>query len=75
MMGGIGKYKLSEAIRFPIQTVDAEKAGKPLSASATTAEQVRQAQESSEALNAEASIRDRMIEIGRGNQQAGRQGQ
>jgi len=37
------------------------------------AEQVREARESTQAKNAEASARDRMVDIGRGNQQAGRQ--
>jgi hypothetical protein len=37
------------------------------------AEQVREARESKQAKNAEASARDRMVEIGRGSQQAGRQ--
>ncbi len=37
------------------------------------AEQVREARESEQARNAEASTRDRMVDIGRGNQQAGRQ--
>jgi hypothetical protein len=37
------------------------------------AEQVREAQETNQAKNAEGSIRDRMVDIGRGNQQAGRQ--
>jgi hypothetical protein len=37
------------------------------------AEQLREARESSQAKNAEASSRDRMVDIGRGNQQAGRQ--
>jgi hypothetical protein len=37
------------------------------------AEQVREARESNQAKNAEASTRDRMVDIGRGNQQAGRQ--
>jgi hypothetical protein len=37
------------------------------------AEQVREARESAQARNAEASSRDRMVDIGRGNQQAGRQ--
>jgi len=38
------------------------------------AEQMREASESAKAKSAEASIRGRMIDIGRGNQQAGRQG-
>jgi hypothetical protein len=37
------------------------------------AEQLREARESKQAKNAEAGARDRMVEIGRGNQQAGRQ--
>jgi hypothetical protein len=37
------------------------------------AEQLREARESTAAKNAEASARDRMVDIGRGNQQAGRQ--
>jgi hypothetical protein len=40
---------------------------------ALDAEQVREARESSQAKNAEGSTRDRMVDIGRGNQQAGRQ--
>jgi hypothetical protein len=36
-------------------------------------EQEREARENSQAKNAEGSIRDRMVDIGRGNQQAGRQ--
>jgi hypothetical protein len=49
----------------------AKSAGK--AAKTVEAEQVREARESTEAHNAEASIRDRMVDIGRGNQQAGRQ--
>jgi hypothetical protein len=37
------------------------------------AEQVREARENAQAKNAESSTRDRMDDIGRGNQQAGRQ--
>jgi hypothetical protein len=37
------------------------------------AEQLREGRESSQAKNAEGSNRDRMVDIGRGNQQAGRQ--
>lgn len=40
---------------------------------ALDAEQVREARESAQARNAEASTRDRMVDIGRGTQQAGRQ--
>ena len=38
-----------------------------------SAEQLREARESARAKDAEASIRGHMVEIGRGNQQAGRQ--
>ena len=41
--------------------------------SGLAAEQVREARENNQAKNAEASTRDRMVDIGRGNQQAGRQ--
>jgi hypothetical protein len=40
---------------------------------APSAEQVREAGENAQAKDAEASPRDRMVDIGRGNQQAGRQ--
>jgi len=47
--------------------------GKPSLGSGLAAEQVREARESAQAKNAEGSTRDRMVDIGRGNQQAGRQ--
>ena len=47
--------------------------GKPAVTSGLAAEQVREARETNQAKNAEGSIRDRMVDIGRGNQQAGRQ--
>jgi hypothetical protein len=50
----------------------AKSAGKA-TAKGSDAEQVREARESDQAHNAEASTRDRMVDIGRGNQQAGRQ--
>ncbi len=50
----------------------AGKGGAPGSG-AQSAEQVREAGESAQAKNAEASVRDRMVDIGRGTQQAGRQ--
>jgi hypothetical protein len=46
---------------------------KPSPGSGVAAEQVREARESNQAKNAETSGRDRMVDIGRGNQQAGRQ--
>ncbi len=70
-MSEIGKHKLSDAI--PQQPED--KGGKPTPTHETAAEQAREETESQQAKDAEASIRDRMVNIGRGNQQAGRQGQ
>jgi hypothetical protein len=64
-----GKAKISDALPQP-----RPETGKPVSAHEATAEQTREAEESKQARSAEASIRDRMVDIGRGNQQAGRQG-
>ena len=47
--------------------------GKPAATAGLAAEQVREEHEIKQAKNAEGSIRDRMVDIGRGNQQAGRQ--
>jgi hypothetical protein len=47
--------------------------GKPDPGHELVAEQAREAHEAEVARNAEASIRDRMVEIGRGNRQSGRQ--
>jgi hypothetical protein len=71
-MSEIGKHKLSDAI--PHQEHE-DKGGKPVPTHETAAEQVREAHESQEAHDAEASSRERMVDMGRGNQQAGRQGQ
>ncbi len=49
------------------------KAPSKATAKGPEAEQVREAHETEQAKNAEASTRDRMVDIGRGNQQAGRQ--
>jgi len=49
------------------------KSGKAEGTHEQSAEQLREARESVRAKNAEASIRGHMVEIGRGNQQAGRQ--
>jgi len=48
-------------------------AGKTSGTHEQAAEQLREARESSKAKNAEASTRGHMVDIGRGNQQAGRQ--
>jgi hypothetical protein len=47
--------------------------GKPAVTGELASEQVREAGENDQAKNAEGSVRDRMVDIGRGNQQAGRQ--
>ncbi len=82
-MAGIGKFKLSDALpKSSVETSRAAKAGAKGKATAgdagaaeLTAEQAREIRETALAKNAEASIRGHMIDIGRGNQQAGRQQQ
>jgi hypothetical protein len=48
---------------------------RPVPTHETAAEQTREAKESEEAFSVGASNRERMVDIGRGNKQAGRQGQ
>ena len=72
-MTEFGKRKLSDLIPKTSPTGKRKK-GKPVPTHEVAAEQVREARESAEAHQAEASNRDRMVDIGRGNQQAGRQG-
>jgi len=72
-MAEIGKHKLSDAIPKPQAEPGIDQGGKPEPTHETAAEQIKEARESAEAKNAEGSIRDRMVNIGRGNQQAGRQ--
>lgn len=72
-MAGIGKYKLSDAsARTPKGA--GRQGGQLESTHDTAAEQVRQAQVNHQARNAKTSDRERMVDIGRGGQQAGRQG-
>jgi hypothetical protein len=59
--------------RSKVKNKSASAKGKPVVGSELAAEQLREARETSQAKNAEGSIRDRMVDIGRGNQQAGRQ--
>jgi len=70
-MSEIGGGKLRDSV--PNRN-DAER-GKPAPTHETAAEQFREAQESNKAREAEASNRERMVDIGRGNQQAGRHGE
>jgi hypothetical protein len=76
IMAEIGKHKLSDAVPHPQPQAkdEADKGGKPVTTHETSAEQAREAKESEEAQRAKASNRERMVDIGRGNQQAGRQG-
>lgn len=51
-----------------------KESGKPNPTRHDSAEQAREAAESQKAHDATASNRERMVDIGRGNKQAGRQG-
>lgn len=68
---------MAKRVKTKNPAVDTARAGSPdVNAGPsheTTAEQAREAAESTKAREAEASIRDRMVDIGRGNKQAGRQ--
>jgi hypothetical protein len=65
-----GKNKPSNSPASP----RGDRGSRPKPTHDTTAEQVREAQERQKARNAEASNRDRMVDIGRANERAGRQG-
>jgi hypothetical protein len=60
-MAGIGKYKLSDALREPRREAGDGKGDKPLSSHETASEQSREAKVHGEA---RASNRDRTVEIG-----------
>jgi hypothetical protein len=75
IMAGIRKHKLSDALHQPPRKAGGDKGGKPVPTVKIAAEQAREAKDSEEAGSAVVSNRDRMVDIGRGNQQAGRQGQ
>jgi hypothetical protein len=68
-MAEFGKHKLSD----PVAQAGKRKRGKPRPPHEVSAEEARGAEESLRAHTAQASNRDRMVDIGRGNQQAGRQ--
>jgi hypothetical protein len=72
-MANVGRPKLSDAIP-KLPHTGKKKKGKPAPTHKVAATQVREAAESAGARQAEASTRTRMVDIGRGNQQAGRQG-
>lgn len=74
-MAGPENFKFIDAIKKPEGEPGESHGGKPAPSHATEAEQVRESHEASEAKDAQGSARDHMVDIGRGNQQAGRQGQ
>ena len=74
-MAEFGKHHLSDAVPHTPPEAGHGDGGKPKPTHELTAEETREAAESQKARDAEASNRDRMVHIGRGNQQAGRQGQ
>lgn len=78
-MAGFGRYKLTDALPSEKQSrkdrAAAAKTGNPRPGNpAMVSEQAREAQASMTIKHAGTSIRERMVDIGRGNQQAGRQG-
>jgi hypothetical protein len=77
IMSGIDKNKLTDAHRSerPHRGLGHGPDHLSLPDGKTAVKQTREAKESEQARCAEASNRDRMVEIGRGNLQAGRQGQ
>lgn len=75
-MSEIDKKKSSDAIRRRASGPGVEGSrGKPVQDHTTAAEQSREAQEAKEAAEGKGSIRDHMVDMGRGNQQSGRQDQ
>lgn len=70
-----GKHTISGALRKLWSKAAGGRRGKPVETHETAAEQIREARESGSAGDAGASNRERMIQIGRGRQQSGRQGQ
>jgi hypothetical protein len=72
MMSAIGKHNPSDAAPNEGRVSGR---GRPAPTHVTAAEQARESSESDQARNAGASNREHMVDIGRGNQQAGRQGQ
>ncbi len=77
-MAGFGKYKLTDALPSEKQSrkdrAKSTKGGAGAGQPATAAEQIRESQASQAVKSAGTAIRERMVDIGRGNQQAGRQG-
>lgn len=71
---GTGRHKFSDAVPHEQHKAGDNKGGRPVPTH-ETAEQIREAKESEETRGAKTSNRDRMVDMGWGNQQAGRQSQ
>jgi hypothetical protein len=69
------EHQPSDALPRRQPETGGDKGGRPVPTHESVAEQVREAGESEKARHAKSSNRDRMADIGRGNRQAGRQGQ
>jgi hypothetical protein len=74
-MAEIGKHKLSDAIPRRQPEAGDDKGGRLVPTHETAAKQTCEPNASEETRSAGASKRERMVDIGRANQQAGRQGQ
>jgi hypothetical protein len=72
-MARFGKPELSDAISQPEPAPGVVTSGQPVPIHETAVEVMREASASARARNADASNRERMVKIGRGNQQSGRQ--
>lgn len=73
-MSGLGRYRMIDAMPQPQRKTSSPGSGRQKSSQTANAEQTREAAESRKARGTQASSRERMVDIGRGNQQAGRQG-
>ena len=74
-MAEIGKHRLSRGISRQSLEAGGDRGDRTVPSHETAAEQTREAMERKGARSSEMSSRDRMVDIGRVNQQAGRQGQ
>jgi hypothetical protein len=67
----IGEHNVPDVVPHRLPAAGGDKGGRPVPTRATAAGQTRKGKESEEACSAGASNRERMVDIGRGNQQAG----
>jgi hypothetical protein len=73
-MALLGRYKLLYRLPKAEAETGVKQARKPRTSQEVITEQTRETAESRKAYSAKESSRERMVEVGRGNQQAGRQG-